>query len=71
MIFGVLPPRPRAYVAAPVVPAAGLFRAINCAFDQDGDPTWKDLGILVADPALVAPFSPLYRLQARGVHPYR
>lgn len=62
MISGVLPPRPRAYVAAPVAPAAGLFRAINWAFDQDCDLTWKDLAILVADPALVAPFSPLRRL---------
>ena len=62
MIFGVLPPRPRAYVATSVAPDAGLFRAISWAFDQDGDLTWKDLGILVADPALVAPFSPLRRL---------
>ncbi|MCT1615582.1 hypothetical protein [Kocuria marina] len=67
MISGVLPPRPRAYVAAPVAPAAALFLAINWAFDQDGDPTWKDLGILVADPVLVAQLNHLHRLQARGV----
>lgn len=67
MISGALPARARAYVAAPVALAAGLFRAISWAFDQDGDLTWKDLGILVADPALVAPFSPLRRLQAREV----
>lgn len=67
MISAVLPQRPRAYVAAPVAPANGLFRAINWAFDQDSDLTWKDLGILVADPVLVRELNHLHRLQARGV----
>ena len=66
MVSGVLPLRPRAYVAA-VAPATGLFRAINWAFEQDGDLTWGDLGILVADPVLVAQFNHLHRLQARRV----
>ena len=67
MVFGVLPQRPRAYLAAPVAAANGLFQAINWAFDQDDDLTWADLGILVADPALVVQLSHLRRLKTRGV----
>lgn len=63
----VLRGRPRAYVAAPVAPANGLFQAINWAFDQAEELTWGDLGILVADPVMVAQLSHLHRLRARGV----
>ena len=63
----VLRDRPRAYVAAPVAPANGLFQAIHWAFDQAEDLTWGDLGILVTDPAAVAQLSHLQRLKARGV----
>lgn len=67
MISGVLPQRSRAYVAAPVAPANGLFRVINWAFDQADDLTWENLGILVADPVLVTQLSHLRRLRFRGV----
>lgn len=63
----VLRGRPRAYVAAPVAPANGLFQAIHWAFDQAEDLTWGDLGILVTDPAMAAQLSHLHRLKARGV----
>lgn len=63
----ILRGRPRAYVAAPVAPASGLFQAINWAFDQAEELTWGDLGILVADPVMVAQLSHLHRLSARGV----
>jgi hypothetical protein len=59
--------RPRAYVASPVAPANGLFRVINWAFDQEGDLTWSDLRILVADTAMVSQLNHLQRLQSRGV----
>lgn len=63
----VLPQRPRAYVAAPVAPANGLFQAINWAFDQAGDLAWRDLRILVADTAMAGQLSHLQRLQSRRV----
>lgn len=64
---GALPHRPRAYVAAPVAPATGLFQAINWAFDQAEDLTWGDLRIMVSDPGLVTRLSLLQRLKNRGV----
>lgn len=64
---GVLAYRPRAYVAAPVAPATGLFRAIDWAFDQAADLTWGDLRILVPDPTPLTRLSPLQRLTSRGV----
>lgn len=67
MISGVLSQRPRAYVAAPVAPANGLFQIINWAFEQAEDLTWGDLGILVADPTMVVQLSHLRRLTSRGV----
>lgn len=67
MISGVLPQRPRAYVAAPVAPANGLFRVINWAFDQADDLAWEDLGILVVDPVMVVQLTHLRRLKTRGV----
>ncbi|MEX5272041.1 hypothetical protein [Kocuria sabuli] len=67
MSSGAPPHRPRAYVAAPVAPATGLFQAINWAFDQAEDLTWSDLRILVSDPGLVTRLSPLQRLKSRGV----
>jgi transposase len=63
----VLPQCPRAYVAAPVAPANGLFQVINWAFDQTGELTWGDLRILVADTAMVSQLNHLQRLQSRGV----
>lgn len=63
----VLRDRPRACVAAPVAPANGLFQAIGWAFDQAEDLTWRDLGILVTGPSVLAQLSHLQRLRARGV----
>lgn len=63
----VLPQRPRAYVAAPVAPANGLFQVINWAFDQASDLTWADLRLLVADPGMVADLGHRQRLRSRGV----
>lgn len=67
MSGGVLSLRPRAYVAAPVAPANGLFRAIDWSFDQAAELTWGDLRILVTDPAVVTRLSLLQRLKSRGV----
>jgi hypothetical protein len=58
---------PRAYVAAPVAPANGLFQAINWAFEQSEDLTWASIGILVPEPGLGQDFGHLHRLKARGV----
>ncbi len=46
------PPYPRAYTAAPVAPANGLFQAIDWVFDQSEDLSWDSLGILVPTPAM-------------------
>lgn len=59
--------RPRAYVAAPVAPANGLFQVINWAFHQAEDLTWGDLGILVTDLAMITQQNHLQRLKSRGV----
>ncbi|MGQ1795833.1 hypothetical protein ACT4S5_01640 [Kocuria oceani] len=67
MTAGTPPDRPRAYVAAPVAPATGLFRAIDWAFVQAGDLTWGDLRTLVPDPTLITRLSLLQRLKSRRV----
>lgn len=67
MSAGALSPRPRAYVAAPVAPADGLFRAIDWSFDQAAELTWGDLRILGTDPTVVTRLSLLQRLKSRGV----
>jgi len=58
---------PRAYVAAPVAPANGLFQAIHWAFGQDEDLGWRELGILVPAAASVHELGHLQRLRSRGV----
>ncbi|MHC5560678.1 hypothetical protein [Kocuria sp. U4B] len=63
----VAPGCPRAYVAAPVSPANGLFRVITWAFEQAEDLTWGDLRILVSEAALGEELGHLQRLKTRGV----
>lgn len=58
---------PRAYVAAPVSAANGLFQALHWAFDQAEDLTWASIGILVADPDMAQELNHLDRLKTRGV----
>lgn len=58
---------PRAYVAAPVAPANGLFQAITWAFDQSEDLGWDSIGVLVASPGMGEKLHHLRRLKARGV----
>ncbi|MHC5560685.1 hypothetical protein [Kocuria sp. U4B] len=57
----------RAYVAAPVAPANGLFQAIHWVFDQDEDLSWDSIGILVPTPAMGEELYHLQRLKGRGV----
>ncbi|MEX5298581.1 hypothetical protein RCG67_07350 [Kocuria sp. CPCC 205292] len=62
-------PRSRARCpdAATHAPAGGLLQAAGWAFDQAEDLTWRDLGILVTGPSVLAQLSHLQRLRARGV----
>lgn len=58
---------PRAYTAAPVAPANGLFTAINWVFDQSEDLSWESLGILVPNIGMGEELYHLRRLKGRGV----
>src|SRR3712207_2018465 len=58
---------PRAYVAAPVAPANGLFQAIHWVFDQSEDLSWDSIGILVPTPQVGEELYHLRRLKGRGV----
>jgi hypothetical protein len=58
---------PRAYVAAPVAPANGLFAAINWVFDQSEDLSWASIGILVPTVRLGEELYHLRRLKGRGI----
>ena len=58
---------PRAYVAAPVAPANGLFQAINWVFDQSEDLSWASIGILVPTVGMGEELYHLRRLKGRGV----
>ena len=66
-MFGSPRDFPRAYVAAPVAAANGLFQAINWAFDQSEDLTWARIGVLVPQVSMVEELGLLWRLKARGV----
>jgi hypothetical protein len=58
---------PRAYTAAPMAPAVGVFHAAAWVFSHSTEVSWASLGIVVPDSSLLPEIEQLRRLKSRGV----
>ena len=60
-------PDPRAYTAAPMAPAVGVFHAVAWVFSHGAGLTWASLEIVVPGRDLLPEIEQLGRLESRGV----
>lgn len=60
-------PNPRAYTAAPMAPAVGVFHAAAWLFSHSEELSWASLALVVPHQGLMSEIEQLRRLKSRGV----